>query len=185
MTLSNQQGLGAFPAMGTLLRGWALAEREQRAEGISHIREGLDAWRVVGNELLRPYFLSLLAEAYGNAGQAEEGMGTLAEALATMQSTGERWWEAELSRLKGKFLLIQAAEKGRSRMALTETAPAAAVNIGELDRSSLVREAETCLLHALDCPAPASRISGAAGGAELESAVATPGQGRRRAWAAG
>jgi predicted ATPase len=84
MTLSNQQGLGVFLALGTLLRVWALAEREQRAEGISQIREGLDAWWVVGNELLRPYFLSLLAEAYGNAGQAEEGMGTLAEALATM-----------------------------------------------------------------------------------------------------
>jgi predicted ATPase len=63
MMLSNQQGLGAFLALGTLLRVWALAEREQRAEGISQIREGLDAWRAVGNELLRPYLLSLLAEA--------------------------------------------------------------------------------------------------------------------------
>jgi predicted ATPase len=150
MTLSNQQGLGAFLAMGTLLRGWALAEREQRAEGISQIREGLDAWRAVGNELLRPYFLSLLAEAYGNAGQAEEGMDTLAEALATMQNTGERWWEAELYRLKGKLLLTQAAEKGGSRMALTETAPAAAVDIGERGRPSLLLETETCLLQALE-----------------------------------
>jgi predicted ATPase len=150
MTLSNQQGLGAFLALGTLLRVWALAEREQRAEGISQIREGLDAWRAVGNELLRPYFLSLLAKAYGNAGQAEEGMGTLAEALATIQNTGERWWEAELYRLKGKLLLTRAAEKGGSRMALTETAPAAAVDIGEPGRSSLLLETETCLLQALE-----------------------------------
>jgi predicted ATPase len=77
-------------------------------------------------------------------------MGTLAEALATMQNTGERWWEAELYRLKGKLLLIQAAGKGGSRMAHTETAPAAAVDIGGPGRLSLLREAETCLLQALE-----------------------------------
>lgn len=82
MTLSNQQGFAPFLAMGTLLRGWALAEQEQGVEGIAQIREGLDAWRAAGNELLRPYFLSLLAEAYGKAGQTEEGLRALAEALA-------------------------------------------------------------------------------------------------------
>jgi predicted ATPase len=150
MALSTEQGFAGFLAMGTLLRGWALAEREQRAEGIAQIREGLDAWRATGNELLRPYFLGLLAEAYRNAGQAEEGLNILSEALAAVYNSGERWWEAELYRLKGELLLAQAAGKGRWRTTPMETAMAAEMDMGGPGWSPLLIEAETCLLQALD-----------------------------------
>jgi len=53
----------------------------------------------------RPYYLALLAEAYGTIGQPKEGLGVLREALAVVDKTGERWWEAELHRLKGELLL--------------------------------------------------------------------------------
>src|SRR5262249_35135584 len=62
-------------------------------------------------------FLSLLAEAYGNVGQAAEGLNVLAEALACAHTTGERCWEAELYRLKGELLLqsgVQGLESGIS-----------------------------------------------------------------------
>jgi predicted ATPase len=55
-----------------------------------------------------PYFLALLAEAYGNAGQADDGLQVLAEALMLVDKTGERLWEAELHRLQGELLLRQA-----------------------------------------------------------------------------
>ena len=51
--------------------------------------------------MCRPYHLALLAEAYGKAGQGEEGLTALAEALAVVDRTGERMYEAELYRLKG------------------------------------------------------------------------------------
>ncbi len=50
----------------------------------------------------------LLAEAYGKVGRAEEGLNTLAEALALVDKTGEHWWEAELYRLKGQLVLQSA-----------------------------------------------------------------------------
>nr|NIO71038.1 tetratricopeptide repeat protein [Anaerolineae bacterium] len=50
------------------------------------------------------------AEAYGKAGQAEEGLSVLAEALALVEKTGERYYEAELRRLKGELLLMQGDE---------------------------------------------------------------------------
>jgi len=56
-------------------------------------------------ELLRPYNLALLAEAYGKTGQGEEGLTALAEALAAVDGTGERMYEAELYRLKGTLTL--------------------------------------------------------------------------------
>jgi predicted ATPase len=150
VTLSNRQGFAAFLAMGSLLRGWALAEQERRLEGIAHIREGLDGWRAAGNELLRPYFLSLLADACGKAGQAEDGLRILGEALATVHSTGERWWEAEIQRLRGELLLRQAVGKWESRATPTETAMMPEADIGESDRSSKLIEAETCFRQALD-----------------------------------
>jgi predicted ATPase len=55
-----------------------------------------------------PRLLTKLAEAYGNSGQAEEGLRRLAEALAVMDDTGGRREEAELYRIKGELLLQQA-----------------------------------------------------------------------------
>jgi predicted ATPase len=69
------------------------------------MRQSLIAWRTRGAELSRPYFLALLAEAYGSAGQSEERLTTLTEALACVDATGEHFYEAELHRLKGELLL--------------------------------------------------------------------------------
>jgi len=124
IALSTDQGFPFWVAWGTILRGSPLAEQGQRAEGIAQMRQGIAAWRATGAELQRPYYLALLAEAYGKAGQAEEGLSVLAEALTAVHKTGERQHEAELHRLKGELLLALSAEKHA--------------------------EAETCLHQALD-----------------------------------
>ncbi len=91
--------------MGTILQGWALAEQGQGEEGITQMRQGLAAYQATGAEIARPYFLALLAEAYGKVGQVEEGLSVLAEALALVDKTGERFYEAELYRLTGELTL--------------------------------------------------------------------------------
>ena len=55
------------------------------------MQQGLAAYRAMGAELQRPSFLALLAEAYGKVGQVEEGLTVLAEALALVDKTGERY----------------------------------------------------------------------------------------------
>ena len=60
--------------------------------------------------MFRPYYLAFLAEAYGKVGQAGEGLTLLGEALAAVHKTGERFYEAELYRLKGELLLVRSAE---------------------------------------------------------------------------
>ena len=148
ITLSTERGFPQLLALGTVLRGWVLAGRQQGMAGIAQIHEGLAAWRATGAELLRPYVHGLLAEAYRKVGQANEGLIVLDEALATVQETGERWWEAEIHRLKGELLLLLAARNGDSRTTPTETAMAAEQDIGGPGRSSLLLEAETSLLEA-------------------------------------
>jgi predicted ATPase len=77
-------------------------------EGIAQIQQGLAAWRVTGAKLFWPRGLALLAEAYGKGGKVEKGLAVLAEVLALVDKTGERYYKAELYRLKGKLLLAQA-----------------------------------------------------------------------------
>jgi predicted ATPase len=61
----------------------------------------------MGDKLWQPYFLGLLAEAYGEGGHPDEGLDVLAEALAVMDTTEPRFYGAELYRLKGTLLLKQ------------------------------------------------------------------------------
>jgi predicted ATPase len=107
IALSTEQGFSYWLALGTVQRGWALAEQGQAAEGIAQISQEIAAYRAIGAELTSAHFLGLLAETHGKAGQAAEGLAAVAEALAVLYKTGERWWEAELYRLKGELLRMQ------------------------------------------------------------------------------
>jgi predicted ATPase len=110
VTLSIEQGLVYWLAEGTILRGWAVAAQGQGPEGIAQMCQGLATHQATGAELVRPYLLPFLAETCGHRGQAEEGLHVLAEALAGVHNTGERWWEAELDRLHGELLLARSVE---------------------------------------------------------------------------
>ncbi|MBI2486036.1 MAG: hypothetical protein HYW01_03580 [Deltaproteobacteria bacterium] len=74
IALSNEQGFAYWLAWGTILRGWAIAKQGGGEEEIAQIRQGLAAHRATEAELAQPYFLALLAEAYGGIGKAEEGL---------------------------------------------------------------------------------------------------------------
>jgi predicted ATPase len=93
---------------GRILRGWALAMQGEASAGVALLRQGL-ASPDVGPTLLRPYWLALLAEAYGRAGQPEAGLQVLAEAVTLMATTEMRWSEAEMSRLQGELRLQLAS----------------------------------------------------------------------------
>jgi predicted ATPase len=105
IVLGTEQGIPFFLAWGMIWRGWALAVQGQGEEGIAQIRQGLAASRATGAENWQPYYLALLAEAHGKVGQAEQGMDALAEALDVVDKAGERFYEAELYRLKGELRL--------------------------------------------------------------------------------
>jgi class 3 adenylate cyclase/predicted ATPase len=105
LALASEEGFTRWLAGGTILQGWALAAQGSAEAGIKQIHQGLTAWRAMGGKLALPYLLGLLAEAYGKAGQAAEGLRILAEALALVHEYGERRFEAELHRLKGELLL--------------------------------------------------------------------------------
>jgi DNA-binding SARP family transcriptional activator/predicted ATPase len=118
--LSTEHGFPYWAASGEFLHGWTLARQGQTEKGIAQIRQGIADYQATGAEVGRTHQLASLAEAYGQAGQVEEGLAVLAEALATVNRTGERFYEAEIHRLKGELLLKDA---GRRRKGCPEACP--------------------------------------------------------------
>jgi predicted ATPase len=104
--LSSEHGFAGELGRGTILQGWALVV-QGNGEGLVQMRQGLAAYQATGAELWRPYYLALLAEAYGKGGQLAQGLRLLSEALALIDTSGEGWWGAELHRLRGEFVLGQ------------------------------------------------------------------------------
>lgn len=102
---TEQGGVTSVLAWGMTFRGWVLSEQGHGENSIAQLRQGIDAWRATGAEVGCTHFLALLAEAYGKAVLTEEGLTVLAEAFAQVNKTGERFYEAELYRLKGELTL--------------------------------------------------------------------------------
>ena len=144
VTLAREHGFPLWLAQGTILQGWVLAEHCQSEEGIAQIRQGLATYQAIGGETFHSYFLALLAEAYGKAGQVEEGLSTLAEALAVIDKTGERFYEAEVYRLKGTLTL----EAGGWRLETGSSFPQAS-SLKPLVSPAVEQEAEEYFLTAI------------------------------------
>jgi class 3 adenylate cyclase/predicted ATPase len=107
IALAAEHGLADPLACATILHGWAMAKQGRNEEGVAQLLEGLAGRRATGSALNRPHWLSLLAEARGEAGRLDEGLSALMEALAWADEHEDRHYEAEIHRLKGELLLKQ------------------------------------------------------------------------------
>src|SRR5262249_53921204 len=116
MTLCSEEGFPYLSARATVLRGWALATQGETEEGIVHIRQGMTALRTIGVEHAQSHFFTLLAEAYGKGEQTKEGLTVLAEALDFVSQTAERFYEAEVYRLKGTLTLQSQVQGSKSQV---------------------------------------------------------------------
>jgi predicted ATPase len=111
IAVSSEHGLVLYQAVATVIRGWALIAQERYAEAIDQIQQGLAAYQATGTKLLRTHFSALLAEALHKAGRTGEALHVLEEALTAVDRNGERYYLAELHRLKGELLLHQSVNR--------------------------------------------------------------------------
>jgi tetratricopeptide (TPR) repeat protein len=105
--VATEQSFPFWRALGAIFRGWAEVRNGNVTEGGSILRSGSSAYRATGAELAIPYYTSLLAAACAIAGQIEEAVTLLDEALQIVERTREGWFTAELNRHKGQLLLRQ------------------------------------------------------------------------------
>ena len=109
--LSTRQNFAFWLAGGKILRGWKQSASGDTAEGISWIEDGIEGWRAIGTVLMVPYFLALKAEALHLADRTSEALEALTDAEALAERSQERWWCAELYRLRGVILTAMGADE--------------------------------------------------------------------------
>ena len=109
--VSHAQGFPLWLGTSLILQGWAHATRHQPTEQLPSMHEGMAMYRATGAALWVPYFLTLLAEAYGAASQPDTRLRLLDEAHTMIGTTQERFYEAEVHRVQGELVLAQAADQ--------------------------------------------------------------------------
>jgi DNA-binding SARP family transcriptional activator/predicted ATPase len=110
--LATERKMPTWLAIGTCYQGAALVWLGQVQEGTALIQEGIAACWSDNVLVCLPGAMASLAEAQAIAGQPEDGLVTLAEALSRVEQTDERHWEAEIRRLRAELLLVQGDEPG-------------------------------------------------------------------------
>ena len=123
MAIAADQGFRFFIAYDTMLKGWAIAEKGRIKDGLSLLREGLVAFQATGTKVLVSQWMVVLAELYGILGQVEDALSTLAEAkILSEKNNGERYFIAEMLRLKGQLLIQREKDKMQKVSSIDESA---------------------------------------------------------------
>jgi class 3 adenylate cyclase/tetratricopeptide (TPR) repeat protein len=105
-SVATEYHLSHFRATATVLDGEALIGCGKVKLGIAKIGEALADFRSQRAGIGRPWAISLTVGGYLREGMAVEGLASLDQALATMERSGERAFEAEFYRLRGELLCL-------------------------------------------------------------------------------
>jgi serine/threonine protein kinase len=139
--LSTRHHFAHWLPQGEVLRGWARSISGDTAEGLARIVDGIDDFRASGALRAVPFFLALKAEALQRANRISEALEAINEAEGLVERFEERWWSAELHRLRGVFLTAMGADEAQ-----IEASFSAAIRTAKEQKSiSLEKRAEgTC-----------------------------------------
>jgi predicted ATPase/DNA-binding winged helix-turn-helix (wHTH) protein len=107
VALARQLEVPFWEARSAFMRGVALTQQGDIAEGLAQMQESFAAIQTSGVRLNRVYFLARLAETLTHASQPDAALAVLTEALALIDTSGEHWWEAECYRLWGECVLAK------------------------------------------------------------------------------
>jgi class 3 adenylate cyclase/predicted ATPase len=103
--LCTEHQFAYYLAWARIIHGWTTICAGDNEAGLAEIRTGLDDFEKTGAGLRLPYYLSLQADGQGRDGQPEKALATIAQALQIANTSGEKWHNADLFRLKAQLLL--------------------------------------------------------------------------------
>jgi predicted ATPase len=112
IALAAEKGFSAWLAFGRVSRSWVAFKSEQEASALKELRDSIALRMDLGMEFIVPFFMTLLAQVYWRLEQMDEGLEALGHAQAVIETRSERWWEAEVHRLRGELILSESADNG-------------------------------------------------------------------------
>jgi tetratricopeptide (TPR) repeat protein len=114
VAVADEKGAVQWKARGILNRGWVLALTGKASHAVQTITSGIAACRSTGATVWQPFYLSYLARAYAELGQFDDAWRCIGQAITTMETTKERWCEAEINRVAGEIALL-SPEPGKTK----------------------------------------------------------------------
>jgi predicted ATPase len=109
--LSTRHNFMYWLAIGSIFCGWARSASGDTAKGIPWIEQGIRDMRANGSTLAVPFWLALKAEAMHAANRTSEALEAIDEAEALAEGFENRYWSAELHRLRAVFLAALGADE--------------------------------------------------------------------------
>ena len=104
--LADEKGALLWKAFGMSMQGCLLALTVKASDAVHMITSGITALRSTGGTLWMPLWLSHLTRAYAELGQFNDAWRCIGEALTAVETTKERWFEAEVYRTGGEIALL-------------------------------------------------------------------------------
>jgi len=148
VTLAREQGFSLFPALGAVVQNCAELQRGKLQARLATMKESFAAYRTTGARLFLPFFLAFLAEEDLQVGSIQDGLQVVTEALQLTETNLDRFWEAELYRLKGE-LVLQSGVRSQNKSRRVQS-PRSGVTNPQPPTPSPHSEAEACFQQAIE-----------------------------------
>jgi predicted ATPase/class 3 adenylate cyclase len=116
----KKEGWGFWEPWRIVLEGWALTERGEAQAGTEVMRRGLASMAATGTLVYYPYFMALLARGLAEMGAVDEGLAAISEAQEMAKRTEDHFWDAELHRLRGEFVLARPGNEEEAEKCFRE-----------------------------------------------------------------
>jgi predicted ATPase len=126
VALADEKAALFWKVQGLLARGWLFALTGKANDAVQMITFNVTALRAAGATIWLPLWLSYLASAHAQLGQFDDAGHYIAEAMTTMETTKERWFEAEVNRMAGEITLMSPEPDAAKAEAYFERALAVA-----------------------------------------------------------
>jgi class 3 adenylate cyclase/predicted ATPase len=114
VALADEKGAWFWKSCATSMQGCLFALTDKASDAVRMITTGIAAWRATGATVWLPVYLSYLARAYVACGKVDDARRCIGEAMTAVETTKERWWEAEVHRVAGEVALI-SADRGSAK----------------------------------------------------------------------
>ncbi len=122
LRLATEYKAPYYQAWAAILVNFTHARQQPDDARLTALRAAIQEFEATGAKLRLSYFLSLLASVYGQAQRPEEGLGVIERALLHARTTHERWWDAELHRLRGELMLAAGRDRRDAEAAVARAA---------------------------------------------------------------
>ena len=105
VALADEKGALFWKPAGIVQQGCVLVLTGQASNAVHMITSGITAWRSTGTTLWMPLHMSYLASAYAELGKFDDAWRCIGEALTAVDTTKEKWCEADIHRTAGQIAL--------------------------------------------------------------------------------